>query len=192
MSHIHSELVRLVKSGDSDAFFKLKSDFDSVLRSVTAQCDVDSDEKEDLYQEGLIGLYKAALAYDENNGTPFSVFARVCIKHSINSALRIYYGKKNYPIRSYLPIDSDGDEVKEVQGLGPVTEPERLLIEKESYLTLLNIIDASLSAFERDVLKLYVQGRSYGEISKRLKVSAKSVDNAIQRIRGKLKLFIQT
>lgn len=192
MSLTHSDLTGLVKSGDQDAFIALSSDFSGLIRRVIASYEVDNSEQDDLYQEGLIGLYKAALAYQPSLNASFSTFARICIKHSIVSALRIYYGKKNFPIRSSVSLDSDNGELTEVYGLGPVTEPEQLLIEKESYDALLSNIDIKLSPLERDVLKLFVQGNSYGEISKRLQMSSKSVDNAIQRIRGKLKLFIQT
>ena len=186
-----SELVQLVKSGNHDAFDILKSDFDDIIRALVSTCEVDRAEKEDLYQEGLIGLYKAAMAYEDALAASFPTFARICIKHSITSALRIYYGKKNYPIRSSLPLTLGENEEVEINGLGPATEPERLIIEKESYYTLLNNIDVSLSALERNVLKLFVQGMSDGEISERLGMTTKSVGNAIQRIRGKLKLFVQ-
>ena len=102
----------------------------------------------------------------------------------------IYYGKKNYPIRSSLPLESE-DEDLVIRSLGPATEPEQLLLEKESYKALTSKIDSALSNYERTVLKLFLQGNSYGEISKRLGMTTKSVENAIQRIRGKLKLIIQ-
>ena len=186
------ELVQLAKSGDHDAFMRLSEQYEWTIRSFVKNTGVENDEKDDLYQEGLIGLYKATIAYNVNLDVSFSAFARVCIRHSIISALRIYYGKKNFPIRSSLSLDTNDGEAVEIQGLGPVTEPERLLIEKESYKNLLNLIDNSLSRYERDVLKLFLQGEPYGEISKRLKMTTKSVDNAIQRIRGKLKLLIET
>lgn len=185
----HVDLAGLVKSGNQDAFGTLSAEFEGIIWSIVATCDVDTEEKLDLYQEGLIGLYKAALAYEPQLNASFSTFARICIKHSIISALRIYYGKKNYPIRSSLSLD-DGEET-EIQGLGTVTEPESLLIEKESYDSLIKRIDTSLSKREYDVLKLFIQGNSYGEISNRLQMTTKSVDNAIQRIRGKLKLLIK-
>lgn len=190
MSLSHVDLAGLVKSGDQEAFGTLTAEFDGVIWGIISAYDVDADEKCDLYQEGLIGLYKASLAYESHLDASFSTFARICIKHSIISALRIYYGKKNYPIRSSLSLDGDGEET-EIQGLGTVTEPESMLIEKESYDSLIKRIDTALSKREYDVLKLFIQGNSYGEISSRLQMTTKSVDNAIQRIRGKLKLLIK-
>ncbi len=192
MTPSNNDLVNLVKNGDQQAFTDLTVEFDGMLRGLVASCDVDAEEKNDLYQEALIALYKAALSYKPSLEASFTTFARICIKHSIISALRIYYGKKNFPIRSSLSLNSEDDESVEIRSLGQATEPERLLIEKESYKALLNRIDNSLSQLENDVLKLYIQGKSYGEISNRLKMSTKSVDNAIQRIRGKLKLLIRT
>lgn len=182
-------LAERTKKGDHDAFLELARGYEKTIRKVSDTPNVSNDEKNDLYQEGLIGLYKAALTYDEKSGTSFSTYAGICIKHSIISALRIYYGKKNYPIRSSLPLDSDSDTA-EIQGLGLITQPEMLIIERESYEALVSKIDSELSRYERKVLKLFLQGMTYGEISERLQTSTKSVDNAIQRIRGKLKLLI--
>ena len=189
MQDSYSTLVDLVKKGDHDAFLELAREFDNSIRKIANTPNVDDNEKKDLYQEGLIGLYKAALTYDNSSDATFSTFAYICIKHSIISALRIYNSKKNYPIRSSLPLDSDND-IAEIQGLGLITQPELLLIEKESYEILISKIDSELSKYERSILKLFLQGMTYGEISERLKTSTKSVDNAIQRIRGKLKLLI--
>lgn len=185
----HIDLVGSVQRGDQSAFVKLAAEFEGVIRGIVATCDVDSEEREDLFQEGMLGLYKSALAYNPNMEASFSTFARVCIRHSIISALRIYYGKKNYPIRSSLSLD--GDDNGDIQGLGPISDPESALIEQENYRSLLKMIDVSLSALERKVIYLFIQGMSYSEISERLQISTKSVGNAIQRIRGKLKLFIQ-
>ena len=187
----YDDLAGLVQKGEQNAFIELASYFEGVIRAVVSTCDVDNEEKEDLYQEGLLGLYKAALTYKASMSASFPTFARICIKHSIISALRIYYSKKNYPIRSSLSLDSDGGSDEDIQGLGPISDPEAALIEQEDYRSLLNVIDVSLSELERKVLYLFIQGMSYGEISLRLQISTKSVGNAIQRIRGKLKLFIQ-
>ena len=184
------DTVGSVQRGEQNAFAEIASEFEGVIRSIVAACNVDSEEREDLYQEGLVGLYKATLAYNFSMKASFPTFARICIKHSIISALRIYYGKKNYPIRSSLSLDID-DEAEDIQGLGPISDPEGEFIEQEDYRSLLNVIDVSLSEMERKVLYLFIQGMSYGEISERLQITTKSVGNAIQRIRGKLKLFIQ-
>ena len=191
MSLSHSELVHLVKKGDQGAFTVLKSDFDSMIRGIISQSCPDVTEADDLYQEGLIGLYKASMTYRQDSDASFATYARVCIKHSIIYALLIYYGKKNYPVRSSLSLDSDEESITGIQNPGQVTEPECLFIEKESYEALLQRIDVTLSKMERSVLKLFLDGMTYGEISSRLSMSTKSVGNAIQRIRSKLKSLIR-
>ncbi len=178
-------LLKKAKEGDHDSFIILSKMFDKSIRRMCNIPKISDDEQNDLYQEGLIGLYKAVITYRHSADTSFSTFANICIKHSIISALRTYYSKKNYPIRSSLPLDWE-----ENKSLGLITEPEMLIIEKESYESLQKKIDSSLSPYERKVLKLFLSGFSYSDISVKLDTSAKSVDNAIQRIRGKLKLLI--
>ncbi|MBE6701316.1 MAG: sigma-70 family RNA polymerase sigma factor [Ruminococcaceae bacterium] len=180
-------LIDLIKSGDHDAFMKLSGEYDKMIRSLIQGYDISDSEKDDLYQEGLIGLYKASVTYSKTSDASFSTYAYVCIKHSIISSLRLYYNKKNYPVRSSVSLNND----IVIPGLEPVTEPERLIIEKEDYHLLMAKIDTSLSSYERDVLKLFLQGKSYAEMSKRLNMTTKSVGNAIQRIRGKLKNLIE-
>ncbi len=182
-------LVDKIKKGDHDAFLELAKSYEKRIYKTVNALNVADHEKEDLFQEGLIGLYKASMTYADNSDASFSTYAYICIKHSISSALRIYNSKKNYPIRSSLPLDSDS-EIAEIQGLGLITQPELLLIEKENYELLVSKIDSELSGYERKVFKLFLQGLTYGEISEKLQTSTKSVDNAIQRIRGKLKLLI--
>lgn len=183
-------LISLIREGNHDAFLELARRYDTTIRKMSYSPKVADNEKDDLFQEGLIGLYKAAITYDENSNASFSTFAHICIKHSIISALRIYYSNKNYPILSSLPLDISEKEISKIQGLGLITEPEKLLIEKESYEALMSKIDSELSSYERKVFKLFLRGMSYVDISARLQTSTKSVDNAIQRIRGKLKLLI--
>lgn len=185
-----SVLIEKAKAGNHDSFLELTKIYDRTIRRLSSVPNIASQEKEDLYQEGLIGLYKAVITFDPSCNVTFSTFAGVCIKHSIISALRVYYSKKNYPILSSLQLDFEEDDIAKIQGLGLITEPEKVLIEKEEYETLMSKIDKELSQYERKVFKLFLQGLSYGNISKSLQTSTKSVDNAIQRIRGKLKLLI--
>lgn len=178
-------LIKKVREGDQDSFLLISETFDKTIRKMCNIPMISDDEKNDLYQEGLIGLYKAVLTYKSSESASFSTFANICIKHSIISATRTYYSNKNYPIRSSIPLNNG-----ENNSLGLVTEPEMLFIERESYSSLLKRIDSSLSTYERKVLKLFLLGISYNDISDKLDTSVKSVDNAVQRIRGKLKILI--
>ncbi len=176
-----------VALGEDKAFFELSSRFDAMINDILTSVSIDVSEKEDLYQEGLIGLFKAALAYKSSRGASFSTFAYLCIKHSILSSVRVYFSKKNEPVR----IGSPFDEVLAHQCPDFYAEPEKLYIEKENIRLIKEIIDTSLSNYERRVFKLFLKGLSYEVIADELSVEAKSVDNAIQRIRGKLKKFIK-
>ena len=191
MSSSHSDLAVSVQEGDQSAFCKLSAEFSPAILSIIDSYDVTISERDDIYQEGLLGLYKAALTYKAHMNTAFSTFARICIKHSIISALRTYYGNKNYPLLSSLSIDKVMEEFGDIQAPCTSSDPESLLIEQEELDTLVRIINVNLSQLERKVLKLFVQGKTYGEISERLSISIKSVGNAIQRIRNKLRSLIR-
>jgi RNA polymerase sporulation-specific sigma factor len=181
------ELVKAVSEGDQKLFFELSSRHEGMIKDILGTVDITPSEKDDLYQEALIGLYKAALTYDPNRDTSFSTYAYLCIKHSIYSALRVYFSKKNYPVR----IGSSLDDLLTSPCPDLCTEPEKVFIEKENIRLIKESLDTSLSQYERDVFKLFLKGLSYESIAVALSTSPKSVDNAIQRIRGKLKKFIR-
>lgn len=190
MQQSEFDLINLIKRGDSDAFVELSSNYKGLIHSVISSFNVSISEKEDLFQEGLIGLYKAALTFDNSFHTTFSWFAKICIRHSVISALRAYYSEKNISVRSCSYLCEDGENYDCLQSLDKVTEPERQFIEKENYKALMHLIDTKLSPLESRVLHLFVQGNSYADIASSLNISEKSVDNAIQRIRSKLKFLV--
>ncbi len=187
-SHLsNEELAKKVSLGEQKAFVELSERFDSMIRDNLTHISVDTSEKEDLYQEGLIGLYKATLAYTHKRGASFSTLAYICIKHSIYSSVRVYFSKKNEPVRICSPYD----ELLAQQCPDFYAEPEKLFIEKENVQLIEELIDTSLSDYERRVFKLFLKGLSYEVIAKEFSTDTKSVDNAIQRIRGKLKKFVK-
>lgn len=183
MYNSQSELISAIKDGTYNAFQELVISFDGFIKKTVNSSDVSDTEKDDLYQEGLIGLYKAVISYNENSDASFSTYANVCIRHSIISALRKYYGKENMRFRYSLTLDSESIEPLVITQ----ASPDESIIEREEYEALMQKIDSSLSVYERKVLKLYLKGMTYEEISKALNTSVKSIDNAIQRIRSKLK-----
>ena len=181
------DLVREISMGNQKAFFELSARFSGLIKDISNSANVSESEKDDIYQEGLIGLYKAAVTFDPQRGASFSTYATLCIKHNIYSSVRVYFSKKNDPVRFGSPLDETIAE----QCPDLCTEPEKLLIEKESLRIIKESIDSSLSKYERQVFKLFLKGLSYEEIAKLLSTTPKSVDNAIQRIRGKLKKFLK-
>ena len=141
---------------------------------------------DDIVQEGLIGLLNAVDSYDETKGTAFETFAIACIDNRIRSVLRQDARKKNQPLSNYISMshESYDERIMEVSGS---MSPEDFVVLREEVQLLLGRINENLSSFEKDVLALYLEGYSYLAISEILSSNPKSVDNALQRARRKLK-----
>lgn len=137
-------------------------------------------EKDDLVQEGMIGLYAAIKSYKSDKGAKFATYANRCINNSVQSALRKFTRMKDIPQSSIVPLEDSLFESK----VGLSAEDEYLA--QESVSTIADILYEELSTFENEVLRLYLVGCSYNEIADKLGKTPKAVDNAIQRIRKKL------
>jgi len=139
-------------------------------------------DSEDLVQEGLIGLFNALETYSEERGARFSTYAIACINNGIKTALRQAARLKHVPLNSALPLSE-----QEEGDAGEGYSPEELAIAAEGYAALTSQINSTLSDFEREVLVLLLEGYDYKAAAERLGSTPKSVDNAIQRARRKLK-----
>jgi len=142
---------------------------------------------EDVVQEGLVGLLDAIDGYDEERGSSFEAFAISCIDNRIFSVLRQLAAKKNAPLNDYLSLSEDQEEVYSLFNLPASPSPEDIVILREELATTFTMIKENLSEFEKKVLALYLEGYSYIAISELLSTSSKSVDNALQRARKKLR-----
>ena len=172
------ELVLKARRSELGAFDRLCGNYSAMINKILASFEFRASERDDLYQEGLIGLYKATVLYDSNISS-FSTFAYICIRRSVISAL-----KKQSSVYSTIDID----EINENDfSLLEATNPEALFLSKESYDSLLVRIDSVLSPYESRVLKLYLHGISHNEIAASVGKDKKSVDNAISRIKLKLR-----
>lgn len=181
------ELARLFLSGDEDAAVTLISRYLPLVRSRASAFASAGDSFEDLCQEGAIGLLAAMRGYDPEKSS-FATFARLCIDRVLISAERLKTRRKNIPENSIIAIDGDEDDnLNEKLSSGDVNDPEAIIIRREDYMRLMLKVANELTPLESKVLNLYVSGNSYGEIAKRLDISSKAVDNALQRIRRKLK-----
>lgn len=140
-----------------------------------------SGEKEDLIQEGMIGLYKAIRHFSEEKGS-FKSFAKTCIENQIVEAIRKTNRQKNMILKGSISLEKDG-----VENLLPTENLEEYLIEKENKQERFRKINELLTSLEKKVLEKYLDGFSYNQISQTLNISSKSVDNAITRIKIKLK-----
>ncbi len=149
-------------------------------------------DKDDLIQEGMIGLYKAIKDYDEEKNASFKTFANLCITRQIITAVKASTRQKHIPLNSYLSLDKPlfDEETDVTVGESMVselyTEPEEQIIHSEDIRNIKQAIDTVLTDMEKKALKLYLEGRSYKEISEILNKSPKSIDNALQRVKKKL------
>ena len=142
---------------------------------------------DDVYQEGMIALLKAVRNYREDTAGSFRTFAAVCVNNKMLSAVTAHMRDKNAPMRSYLSLS--GREIPEdlLAAVSPETDPEKLVIASEESAARNRRIENLLSPFERQVLRLYLSSYSYEEMSRQLGSSTKAVDNALQRVRRKLR-----
>jgi len=145
-------------------------------------------EPEDLVQDGLIGLLNAIRRYDATKGTMFSTFAYTCIDRSIISAVKRAMARGKIPAGQLVSIDDMGEgKLEEQLAALKENDPQILVEAKEADLKLQYKLKSLLSALEYDVLILYLYGRSYTEIAAKLGINPKTVDNALQRVRSKLR-----
>ena len=141
-------------------------------------------EQDDLVQEGLLGLWSAVKSFDPQRGASFSTFASQCVANRISSAVRTALSPRQAPLREYMSISQDEDG--QAMQLPDRADPEAAFIEKESQQLRSRKMQRLLSPREWAVLERYLKGESYQEISEHLGISAKAVDNALQRVRRKL------
>lgn len=150
-------------------------------------------DREDLMQEGLIGLVSAVRHYRSGNGSArFRTYAGVCIGNRITSYLKTLFRQKNLQLNASISWDQDAQDLihHNILPRNVSENPEELLILQEELESLWNLSETSLSRFEYRVFQLYLSGLSYVEIGQKLAVSAKSVDNALQRIKRKMKQVV--
>lgn len=179
------ELVKLSREGQSDAMASLISRYLPIIRYKASGLFGPGLEQDDLIQEGLIGLLKAIRGYDENREASFVTFANLCIMGRMQSAVRAALSPKHSPLRDYMSISPQEGEPK--LSIPAQDSPESYIIGKEDTEALRRKLETLLSLFEQDTLRLYFQGHSYREISNLLHSSPKAVDNALQRVRRKLR-----
>ena len=188
------ELVERIATGDTQAMEFLLNQYKNLVRQKARTLFLVGADKEDLIQEGMIGLYKAVCDFDREKETSFRQVAEICITRQMYTAIKSSNTKKNQPLNNYVSFDTmAADETKEdgQEGLhGLIFEkmcnPEELVIDKESADVLEYTLVGHLSKLERTVLQYYLQDYNYSQIAALLGKETKAVDNAIQRIKKKL------
>ncbi len=153
-------------------------------------------DKEDIVQEGMIGLYKAIRDYDDLKNASFRAFAELCITRQIITAIKAATRQKHMPLNSYVSLhrpvyDDESDRTLADVLIGvKVANPEDIVIDKEDYNVIEEEISKMLSGFERTVLHLYLKGKSYQVIARVMERTEKSIDNALQRAKGKIDKYL--
>ena len=190
-------LVGLAKSGDSLALEFLMHKYKNFVRAKSRSYFLIGADKEDIVQEGMIGLYKSIRDFNGDKLTSFRAFAELCITRQIITAIKTATRQKHIPLNSYVSLnktiydeESDRTLIDIIVGV-KVTDPEELIISKEELKHIEVKIGEVLSSLELEVLSLYVQGQSYQEISKGLGRHVKSIDNALQRVKRKLERCLE-
>lgn len=178
------QLASLVSNNDSSAFVELTARYLPLVKAKAARFRSTMLETDDLCQEGLMGLLNAARTYDSAGGASFKTYAGVCITNRMIMACRTAANQKNLPLNNFISL-SDHDTELDVSD--NTTNPETVLIDSESLELMRQRMEQMLSQMELRVLMLYLDGCSYSEISSKLSITSKAADNALQRVRLKLK-----
>lgn len=184
-----NEIVKLAQSGDDAALEAVLLRYKPLVHKKSQPYYLAGGDDDDIVQEGLIGLYKAVMSFDEEKFPLFNVFAGVCIERRIISAVKKASRQKHSPLNSYVSLSAAADEdggtvVSDVIGGG--NNPEEIFLERESFSGLEGKINDMLSPLEMKVLLCLVNGQSYKEAAESLGKDVKAVDNAMQRIKRKL------
>lgn len=185
-------IVSLAQQGSNVAFACIICRYSKIIRAKSRLYYISGADSEDLFQEGMIGLYKAVRDYNFDKQALFRSFAELCVTRQIQSAVKSAARRKHEPLNSYVslskPAFSDEPEVVLLDTCqdNESQNPEDVVIDKEDYQLTESRIISVLSDFEQEVLSQYLLGKSYLDISVALDCSEKSVDNAIQRVKKKL------
>lgn len=190
-------IVEAAKDGDIDALEYLIRKYKNFVRAKARSYFLIGADREDIIQEGMIGLYKAIRDYRSDKLASFRVFAELCITRQIITAIKTATRQKHIPLNSYISLnkpiyDEESDRtLLDVISGHKITDPEELVISREELIHIEEKIGEILSGLEWDVLTLYLQGRSYQEIAYDLDRHVKSIDNALQRVKRKLEKYLE-
>ena len=186
------ELIEKLRAGDAEIADYIMEKYKPLVRKKTNAMYLIGGETEDLIQEGMIGLFKAVRDYNPDKTASFFSFADLCISRQIYSALEASNRKKHNPLNNYVSFsnqqESDDVNLEEIISSQNLS-PEQMMIEKEHKQEFFTRLEEKLSTMEKKVLYLYLEGSSYTQIAEVMDKSPKSIDNTLQRIRGKIKLL---
>ena len=190
------EIVEIARVGDIDAQEYLINKYKNYVRAKARTYFLLGGDKEDLIQEGMIGMYKAIRDFRSDKLSSFRAFAELCITRQIITAIKTATRQKHIPLNSYVSLnkpiydeDSDRTLLDVITG-NKVTDPEELIISREEFTEIETKMGELLSSLEWKVLMYYLEGKSYQEIAEDLGRHVKSIDNALQRVKRKLEKYL--
>ena len=192
------ELIIRYREGEQQIVDYLMEKYKNVVRSKAGRMFILGADKDDLIQEGMIGLFKAVRDYDSGRDASFYTFADLCVSRQMYTAIQAANRKKHSPLNSYISLyknqeetDMEGELIGAIQNSSE-RNPEEILIDRENVEAIEKIIEHDLSAFEREVLELSMTGMNYQEIARLLGKDSKSTDNALNRVKTKIKKQLKT
>lgn len=193
---VDERLLFQIKEGNNVALEELINKYKNFVRAKAKTYFLVGADKEDIVQEGMIGLFKAIRDFKDEKMVSFKSFAEICVTRQIITAIKTATRQKHMPLNSYISLnkpvyEDDGERtLMDTINHDTVSDPEMLFISKEELLRIEGKINEVLSSFELEVLYLYLQGKSYHEIAGELNKEVKSIDNALQRIKKKIEKFL--
>lgn len=191
------ELIDRLRQGESAITDYICDKYKNMVRSKAKSMFILGADNEDLIQEGMIGLFKAVRDYDMGRDASFLTFAELCVSRQMYTAVQASRRQKHLPLNTYVSLDSGGiDDDREGMSLAELLPdrmepgPEELFLDKERVSYLERQIEKELSEFEKQVLDLYITGMSYSQIAGVLGRDGKATDNALQRLKSKIRKMI--
>jgi RNA polymerase sporulation-specific sigma factor len=197
-SMMDEELVLSARDGDKEALEYIINKYKNFVRAKARSYFLIGADREDIVQEGMIGLYKSIRDFKNDKLSSFRAFAELCITRQIITAIKTATRQKHIPLNSYISLnkpiyDEESDRtLLDILTATKITDPEELIISREELCSIESKIGEILSDLELEVLMSYLQGKSYQEIAVDLDRHVKSIDNALQRVKRKLEKFLET
>lgn len=191
------ELVEKIHNGDMFALEFMMGKYKDFVRAKTRTYFLIGADRDDILQEGMIGLYKAIRDYNPDKTASFKSFADLCITRQIITAVKASNRQKHMPLNSYVSLnrpmydeENERETFMDLVATSKMFNPEEILVGQENIHNIEQIISEKLSKLEKKVLFLYLNGKSYQEIAETLDKPIKSIDNALQRLKHKLENFL--
>ena len=192
------DVIGLVREGDALAQDFLLNKYKTFVKTKARAYFLIGADREDIIQEGMIGLYKAIRDYSSQKNASFKSFAELCVNRQLITAIKAARRQKHMPLNSSVSLnktvyddESDDTYIDMLESAEAVTSPETIFIGIENRNSIVEHIMEALSSFEKKVLSFYLQGKTYSEIAKATGKSEKSIDNALQRVKKKTEKFME-